>query len=157
MKTVSRPLPSKQRLPLPRSCFRLACRPANRQLSVEILSPKGGNQKNSRSTWQISTPSLLFAQLAIASPPSSFFERLVRRPRGICCSCSGRFVSPALCDGTSTQLQRRLGPEDNWNLRKTCYFPRKCHRVWLLVVKGGRAFVVFCWCSFEKLGLTLGS
>jgi hypothetical protein len=41
MKTVSRPLPSKQRLHLPRSCFRLACRPANRQLSVEILSPKG--------------------------------------------------------------------------------------------------------------------
>ena len=46
-----------------------------------------------RSTWQISVPSLLFAQLPTVCPLSSFGERRVQRPRGICYSCWMQVIS----------------------------------------------------------------
>jgi hypothetical protein len=70
-------------------------------------SPSDQQNRHSRSIWRISTPCLLFALLPIACHPLSSVGRLVRRLRGICCSCWMKVVSKAPDDGRSS-IERRV-------------------------------------------------
>jgi hypothetical protein len=109
MMTEFQLLPLMQHLPPQHSCSRLAFRSISMAPSVKVPRiPPHQRRAHSRSTWRISAPSPLSAQLPIVCPPSSFVERLVLRPRGTCCSCPKAWLAIAslLAQGPNCPIQR---------------------------------------------------